>query len=485
MVRTLFVLLSVMSLSTLGCYRLLPSNGGGDAQFSPPRVAKAADVTVPEGYEIEVVASGLSFPTGIAFDESGGVYVVESGYSYGEVWADPKLLRVNSDGSTHEIARGTRNGPWNGVSYGDGFFYVAEGGQMEGGRILEISVEGDVRAVIDQLPSRGDHHTNGPVVGADGQIYFAQGTATNAGIVGEDNAQFGWLKRFPEFHDTPCEDISLTGKNFETSDVLGSGEETVTTGAYSPFGEPTHAGQVIPGDIPCNGAIMKINPDGTGLELVAWGFRNPYGLAFAPDGQLFATDNAYDDRGSRPVWGTGDNLWRVFADQWYGWPDFSGGEPLSGGQFDAPGEPELNALLENHPGSPPEPAAILGVHASANGLDFSHSPQFGFVGQAFIAEFGDQAPDTGKSLHPVGFRVARVDVSSGHVQDFAVNDSTRSGPASKIGNAGLERPIAARFDPSGEHLYVVDFGVMLMSEQGPEPQLGTGVLWKISRRDAP
>ena len=45
-------------------------------------------------------------------------------------------------------------------------------------------------------PAYGDHHTNGPVI-KDGYIYFSTGTATNAGVVGPDNAEFGWLKRFP------------------------------------------------------------------------------------------------------------------------------------------------------------------------------------------------------------------------------------------------------------------------------------------------
>jgi hypothetical protein len=98
------------------------------------------------------------------------------------------------------------------------------------------------------------------------------------------------------------------------------------------------------------------------------------------------------------------------------------------------------------------------VHSSSNGFDFSRNPAFGFVGQAFVAQFGDQAPVTGKTLAPVGFKVVRVDVSSGIIKDFAVNKGGVNGPASRIGDGGLERPVAARFDPSGAALYVVDFG---------------------------
>jgi hypothetical protein len=77
--------------------------------------------------------------------------------------------------------------------------------------------------------------------------------------------------------------------------------------------------------------------------------------------------------------------------------------------------------------------------------------------------------------------VVRVDVKTGRVDDFAVNKGKHNGPATKIGGAGLERPVAVRFDPSGNVLYVVDFGIMLMDKTGPKPQQGTGVLWRITR----
>lgn len=70
---------------------------------------------------------------------------------------------------------------------------------------------------------------------------------------------------------------------------------------------------------------------------------------------------------------------------------------------------------------------------------------------------------------------------TGAVEDFAVNKGRKTGPASLVGGGGLERPIAARFSPDGSALYVVDFGVMTMSQSGPSPVRGTGVLWKIVR----
>ena len=467
-----------------GCFAVLPSKGGGQTEFEVPRRLDPQDIALPAGYQIEVVATGLSLPTGVAFDQEGRAYVVEAGYSYGDVWTTPRLVRVEVDGRLTQIATG-QDPPWNGVTFHDGVFYVAAAGHRDGGRVARIGVDGTVTTLVDSLPSLGDHHTNGPVVGPDGWLYFGQGTATNAGVVGLDNFDFGWVPRHPEFHDIPCRAITLAGKNYTTRNPLtpADGDEA-TTGAFAPFGTPTQPGQTIRGRVPCGGAILRVRPSGGPVELVAWGFRNPFGLAWSPEGRLYATENAYDVRGSRPVFGAGDVLWQVEPGAWYGWPDFNAGRPLTDADwYEPPGEPAPGFLLAEHPSVPPQPTAVLGVHSSSNGLDFARSPAFGYVGEAFVAQFGDMAPGVGKVLAPVGYKVVRVDVRTGVIHDFAVNRGKQNGPASRLNSGGLERPVSVRFDPSGTALYVVDFGVMTIGED-PHPRLGTGVLWRITRTPA-
>jgi glucose/arabinose dehydrogenase len=224
---------------------------------------------------------------------------------------------------------------------------------------------------------------------------------------------------------------------------------------------------------------------GRPVELVAWGFRNPFGLAFAPDGTLYVADNSYDDRGSRPVFGSGDLLWAVRPGTWYGWPDYHGGQPLADADdYGVAGQAPAGEAARRRPEPCPQAGRPLGVHSSSNGLDFPRNAAFGFQGDAFVAQFGDMAPKAGKVLAPVGFRVVRVNTGDGRVEDFAANRAETYGPASKVGGAGLERPVAVRFDPGGAALYIVDFGVMTMSEKGPEPRPGTGVLWRVTREGA-
>jgi len=179
--------------------------------------------------------------------------------------------------------------------------------------------------------------------------------ATNSGFVGSDNAKFGWLKRHPAFHDIPCRDVALTGRNYESPHRDGSGK-VVSIGAFLPFGTPSSPGQVIRSQVPCGGAIMRVPLAGGTPELVAWGFPNPFGLAFAPDGQLYVSDNSYDDRGCRPVWGSADVLWRVTPGAWYGWPDYAEGFPLTRPDFKPPGKPPVDILLQQAPGMRHDPS---------------------------------------------------------------------------------------------------------------------------------
>lgn len=477
------------------CYYLRPTSGGGEIsreEAGSRRAFVPGDIALPAGYRMEAVATGLTYPTGVTFDDTGAVYVIESGYAYGEDWQEPRLLRVGRGSVLTSIAAGDSNGPWNGVAWHagpdgkDGHFYVAEGGVLHGGRILKITPGGHKEILVDGLPSFGDYHSNGPAIGADGMIYFGQGTATNSAVVGTDNHGFGWVERWPGFHDRPCADIVLTGTNYATPNPLTPDKnDTVETGAYSPFGARTLPGQVIKGGVPCNGAVMRIPLAGGPPQVVAWGFRNPFALAFSPSGTLFVLDNGYDQRGSRPVWGAADVLWQVQQGAWYGWPDYSGSKPVNHAEFRTPHDEIPSLLLDRTPGPVPTPSAYLPVHSSADGLDFSTSAHFGHEGEAFVALFGDMAPGAGKTLAPVGFKVVRVDVKNGVVEDFALNRKGPGGPASRLGTGGLERPVALRFSPGGRSLYLVDFGVMRVTDKGPRPVRQTGALWRIWKDGAP
>jgi glucose/arabinose dehydrogenase len=234
---------------------------------------------------------------------------------------------------------------------------------------------------------------------------------------------------------------------------------------------------------------MTAGADGSDLRVYAWGLRNPYGLAFAPDGRLYATNQGARPLEPRPIAGDVDGLYDVQEGAWYGWPDYCGGAPVTDERFRQPGAPPHAPLLANHAEllrgrpRPPQPVAVLGQQVGAAGLDFCREPRFGFAGQAFVAEFGpllDPGEQGSGACAPGGHRVVRIDPVDGAASDFAINRSRL--PDSLSGNTGgLERPVAARFGPDG-NLYVVDCGVVQYSEEagGWVAIPATGIIWRVT-----
>lgn len=93
----LFLFLTV-TVFTTSCYRMRKSSGGGQIAAIPDRNLNATDIALHPGYKIEPVASGFTFPTAATVDDEGKLYVIEAGYSYGVVFSEPKLFRVETDG---------------------------------------------------------------------------------------------------------------------------------------------------------------------------------------------------------------------------------------------------------------------------------------------------------------------------------------------------------------------------------------------------
>jgi len=444
-----------------------------------PRGHQPGDILLPRGYVAEVVATGLSAPVMTTFGPDGAAYVVECGHKVDD---PPRIRRVDPRTGAlttlHEFTGPDwfKTGAVTGAVFVDGALIVTNTD-----RVIRIESDGTRSTIVDGLPGRGDHQTNHPAVGPDGKVYFGVGSATNSGVVGSDNAAYAWLADNPDVHDVPAHDVVLAGRNYDDRDVLGDLTRTVRTGAFVPFGTETTPGQVVPGSVKASGAILRCNPDGTDLEVVAWGLRNPYGLAFAADGTLYATEHGMDNRSKRQIIGDFDDLYRIEEGRWYGWPDFASGIRLDDPRWGPGGQGREPVLAEFPEDQPPMPVVSFKPHAAANGIAISPGGAFGFEGQAFVALFGDLAPITTPRLGtPVGFRVVRVDLDRRRIADFAVNRI--QGPASKLPHDGFERPSHCAFGPDGA-LYVTDFGEIDIAPEkaGIHIQAGTGSLWRIRR----
>jgi len=417
----------------------------------------------------ELVAEGLSFPTSICFDPFGNAWVAESGLPWDGGIKGGRVLKISKDGEITVIADGLMH-PVNGLSWHDDYLIVSEGGYP--GRISKLTTDGVRSTILDELPGLGNYHTNMTVVGPDNKLYFSQGSLTNLAVIGMDAYELGWLGRLPHNCDVPGYDITVTGQKFETRNPLSEEEGArAYTGAFSEFGKSHPPQTKLEAELPCTASIMRCNIDGSGLELVAWGIRNAFGLGFLPDGRLIATDQGSDDRGSRPIGRVPEMLFEIKKGAWYGWPDFIGGVPVTNSRFKSSRGSELEFILSNHDElpEPEKPLVALPVNSSATKFDclpLSHSR---YPGQIIIALFGDEKPMTA----PAGFRIGR-NISRVDPKDWSHHP---------LPDLDLDRPIDVKYNKVDDCIWIVDFGEFEMSEKGVESKKESGKVWKIKSTD--
>ncbi|MFZ6657660.1 PQQ-dependent sugar dehydrogenase [Undibacterium sp. TJN19] len=411
---------------------------------------------------MQAFVKNLHFPTSLAVAADGTVYVAESGLPFDGAPKGGRVLRVNDDGSVLELLNGLRQ-PVNGLVWHENGLIISEGGFP--GRISHLDLaSGRHTTLLDDLPGFGNYHTNMVAIGPDNKMYFGQGSMTNSGIIGTDSNDLAWLREIKHAPDIPGYAITLTGHVATVTDPEG---KPVSTGAFARFGNAHAAGTRLPGQTPATASIMRCNLDGSGLELVAWGMRNAYGLLFLPDGRLLATEQGTDVRGVRPVWNCPDFLYEVKPGAWYGWPDYFGGLPIDAPVYRSPQGQAQAFVLANHAELPPPQLPLLAFDVNACAVKLAQIPPgLKHAGDLIVAQFGDERPMTGPPGPWVGRNLVRVSV-----------DDWRTHSLPQL---PWHRPIDAGFSVDGAYLYVVDFGDFEFTVQKDIiARAGSGGIWKI------
>jgi glucose/arabinose dehydrogenase len=170
----------------------------------------------------------------------------------------------------------------------------------------------------------------------------------------------------------------------------------------------------VPVGVPCNicerdderyGTILRMSPDGTGLEIFARGIRNTVGFDWHPETQeLWFTDNGRDMMG--------DDLP----------PDELNHAPRAGMHFGFPychggtiPDPEFSRGRDCSEFA--APARQLGPHVAAIGMRFYTGALFPeeYRGQIFFAEHGSW-----NRSHKIGYRVMRVELDGDRAVSYEV-----------------------------------------------------------------
>ncbi len=551
---------------------------GEDVRFNP---GNGEDIVVPSGFTVSVFKSGLNFPVAVAFrgnSQRFEVFVLESGHGLPSRCNDETSATLGGEFSlTNPFTPGIKvfneggqllrgplakplangggllpHGPSIDIAFERGFqggrLFATDsnqairaavpGQQNNSSRIVIVNPDnGQVTPFITRLPT-GDHPAE-QITFKDNWIYWSQGSTTNSGVVGRDNG--GGANQ----QDIPCQDIVLSDNLFDS----GGG---IKTSGYSPFGTDNRGKTIkaFTGALHtgvCDGSVLRArldarNPENT-IEPFSWGYRNPYGIRFAPHdhplkGGLFVTENGEDERGARPTNNAPDRLHLAQQNpdgspDYHGWPDRFGFldstqavfNPVGGPGDDNPGavtgKPVL-PVLAFPPQSITAPLALEAADVAIVGLDFVpdsfvHGPVK--RGAALAGREGDfgfsksnGTPEEGHDVQLINFSKPGEPLQL-KLDRFAHNTTFEQ--AFVDGIRGINRPVDLKFGPD-DCAYLVDYGAVrdfgqsdpdagfcpatLLNGQpnpaspacrngnnpatfeGPLVQIpGTGVIWKICR----
>lgn len=284
-------------------------------------------------------------------------------------------------------------------------FSVAEFGRVDGARSLAVGAEG---TVFVGTRRQGSVHA---MVDTDGdgvadQIYrLASGLQSPNGVAFRDGslyvAEISRVLRFDDIEnrleDPPEPVVVLDGLPTETHHgwkFIRFGPDSML---YVPVGAPCNV--CLPVDERF-ASILRVAPDGSGLEVFARGVRNTVGFDWHPEsGELWFTDNGRDHLGDDlPP----DELNRApQAGMHFGFPYCHGGTVP---------DPEYAASRSCSEFEPP--ALAMGAHVAALGMRFYQGMMFPpeYRGRIFVAQHGSW----NRSV-PDGYRVIMVELSGNEV----------------------------------------------------------------------
>jgi glucose/arabinose dehydrogenase len=299
-----------------------------------PAVPADAAIRAPKGIGVQNVARGLGHPTAIAFDPAGGIWTTSAQY---------------------------------GVTGSDGVWYVKRRGAR-------------ARHVVRNL------NTALGLTWFRGKLFVSHVVPYSASA----GSYTGRVTAFSRFNGRRFKRRRTIVKGIPT------GQHRVNNIVPGPGGR-LYLGVGSAGDTRAGsrygGTVVSFRPGGGGLRIEARGLRNPYGLAFAPDGAtLLVSDNGRDDLGnSSPP----EELNRFVV---------TGGVPHFG-------FPRCWGVDGGRCGGTRSPFAELAPHSAVGGV--AAVERFGRFGpSAFVAEHGSTIASP-----PTGSVIRRVPLKSGRSRD--------------------------------------------------------------------
>lgn len=185
--------------------------------------------------------------------------------------------------------------------------------------------------IVSSLPNTGLNNKTKILLNGE-NLYITIGSNTNSGIVNEENKN----------EDIPSFEWISTGIGYKG--IYG----------FAKFGQEVKKGEKIKESDFSNASILKYNLNTGKCITYATGIRNVEGLDTNSRGEITAIVGGMEEEGLRSVKDDVDYIYDIKEKAWYGWPDFSGGDPITSPRF-SDGTNKLSYIIENHPTEVPLP----------------------------------------------------------------------------------------------------------------------------------
>ena len=280
------------------------------AAFAIFKVSSKYRVTLlKDNLDCSVVTKGCDNAKSITVDDNGEIYI---GYS-------DSIKKIDSEGKEKIVYKNKDLEIEDIRYYKNQIYYISKN------IIQSFNLENnEVKTIAKDIPLSGNDIDRKLMIN-DNYMFISIGAKTNSGI---DEGE--------GFDISPI-DITLNGVNY--------GDDK--TGAFKEKSIPSSDGEIVKKSAIGNAALYKMNLTNGEIKLYASGIRGITGMDYNSDGKVFAIFSGMENKGIRPVNRDKDYIYNVKNEEWYGWPDFSGGDPIDSPRFK--GDALVKNLIKNPP----------------------------------------------------------------------------------------------------------------------------------------
>lgn len=265
------------------------------------------DIT-KEGIESSLLLKGCEGATAITSGEDLDIYISFKN----------EIVRIDKNTKINKVYKDTTFNIQD-IAYKDGNLYV-----LSDGNFILIDSNENIKILRSDLPY-GENVCRNLLV-KDDSILISIGSKTNSGIA----------KRGEEKDISPI-NLILNGINY--------GEKN--TGAFKDYAVKSKKGEKILGKEIGTSSIVEFNIKNNEISLFASGIKNVKGYDINSQGEVMATVGGIEEGGERGVVRDTDYIYKITKGLWYGWPDFSGGDPISSQRFT--NDKRVKPLIKNPP----------------------------------------------------------------------------------------------------------------------------------------